>query len=65
VLRDPATQACPVTAIRPRDRAIPGTPVPSIDPAGIVHPVMREHESMSVGLGRTSLVVAASDGPGG
>jgi hypothetical protein len=36
-----------------------------MDQAAIVHAVMREHESMSVGLGRTSLVVAASDGPGG
>jgi len=34
---------------------------------GALYPegVMDERETMNVGLGRTSLVVAASDGPGG
>jgi hypothetical protein len=34
---------------------------------GAVYPVkvMKAREMMNVGLGRTSLVVAASDGPGG
>jgi hypothetical protein len=39
---------------------------PQTAPAFYHSPVMgSQDETMSVGLGRTSLVVAASDGPGG
>jgi hypothetical protein len=49
----------------------PGSTGSTADPpapvlgACILHFVMDAREKMNVGLGRTSLVVAASDGPGG
>ena len=40
-------------------------PICAVPGAMYPHGVMDERETMNVGLGRTSLVVAASDGPGG